>query len=403
MKTKKTKVTLLSWTANPIETIYAEWTQSRTTDPCPIPEELADEINLERMDIWTSLPESVRPDPNHTPPGPVEKKVLEVFEKVVAMKMPLGETLDFVFLIENAPIALREQMVRHRIGHKFGERLGADIIPDLAGNSSFWSQTTRIIDMGKFATEGDYYTPVWLEENPLKIMPEQKKPRDCPKCKGSCIMECQPVTALDIVWFCQNCSHQYNDKLKTVAEFYHEQMRWIQAAYRRLVQAGMPLEDARGILPMYLQHRYTWKTNLSSLMHVLSKRGCWLAQLGMWEPVIHDITNELAEKVHPMFRRLIDPPCINPGTGEYGKCAFGRENEEIIPKGEYPPCSLWTNQEYVPMKSESLRKDGIACYEHYVEEKAVGEARLPRYNRMMEKYTKLWGRDPRTGERKVLA
>lgn len=352
METKKTKVTLLTWTQNPLESVYAEWVQSRTEDQVPIPAELAAEIAADRIRRQEETWAGERRDESakvykDVPTGTKARLVQNVFEKVIAMKMPLGETIDFIFLMEHVPIALREQNVRHRIGHKFGDKLGADIIPDLAGNSTFWSQTTRIINLGKFADDLEYYTPVWLQESG-------------------------------------------NEKL---VHYYHTCMWEIQEMYKHLVESGMPLEDARGVLPMYLQHRYTWKTNLSSIMHVLSKRGCWLAQLGMWEPVIHDIVNELATKIHPLFRRLIDPPCFD-SSGNFNTCAFHKENEEIVDKGEYPPCSLWLHQDVLRAFSrpneEHARRGEVS---------KIKPERMARYEAMIGKYTKLWHRNPRTGER----
>lgn len=351
-QTKKTKITLLSWTANPLETIFAEWVQSRTTSEVPIPSELANEI----------AGNSYLGKEGDKTAEQTEQEVLEVFEKVIAMKMPLGETIDFVFLIEHCSIALREQLVRHRIGHKFGDRLGADIIPDLAGTSSFWSQTTRIIDMGTFATDGDYLTPQWLEEN------GDKEIEGFHKKEGVA---------------------DYSRVPMTISEYYHEQMKWIQVAYKRLVKAGMPMEDARNILPVAMQHRLTWKCNLSSIMHVLSRRSCWLAQLGMWEPVITGIVEELSTKIHPTFRKLIDPPCCDE-KGDFKSCVFKKENEEVINNGNYPPCSLWVNQDAVHPRAYS----NILNEEHF-----VSEAQKPRYNKMKDKFAKLWRRDPVTGER----
>jgi thymidylate synthase ThyX len=369
----KTTVRLLSWTANPIETIYAEWVQSRTQEPVPNPSELHLKIAHEKMDQKIA---GVPPE--------LEAKILDVFEKVVAMKMPLGESISFVFLLEHVPVALREQLVRHRIGHKFGDRLGADIIPDLAGGSSFWSQTTRIVDMGTFATDGEYLTPTWLEENGHADMPGYTK-KD-----GQVVPDGESR-----IGFAGN-------RPGTIQEFYDKQMLWIQAAYRRLVKAGMPLEDARNILPVAMMHRMTWTTNLQALMHVLSRRSCWLAQLGMWEPVVHGIVEELANRIHPTFRRLIDPPCIS-ADGNFQACAFVKENEEIagnaagIGRGEYPPCSLWVNREFLP--KHTLHAGLLPNPEKAV----AGTGRVPRYEKMMTKYEKLWARDPRTGERKVVA
>lgn len=384
-ETKKTTVRLLSWTTNPLETIYAEWVQSRTTGEVPDPHRLHDE----RLGLYTKRDKTdeERKHLNH--------EVLEVFEKVIAMKMPLGETIDFVFLLEHVPVALREQLVRHRIGHKFGDKLGADIIPDLAGNSSFWSQTTRIIDMSTFATDGEYLSPQWLEENghlPIR----DKKLIECPTCGSSSLT----IYANNTACVCENghynkTEHFKDDEKTSVADFYHDQMKWIQTAYRRLLKAGMPMEDARNILPVAMQHRMTWKCNLSSIMHVLSRRSCWLTQLGMWEPVIEGIIEELATRIHPTFRRLIDPPCCDTSSN-FVKCAFSKENEEVIDNGNYPPCSLWVNKEaaYIPRYS-SLEND--------MEQNLVSEAQMPRYRKMQIRYAKLWRRDPKTGVRVELA
>lgn len=381
----KTTVRLLSHTANPLETVYAEWIQSRTQDPVPDPEELSCLMSHSYAGTSEECYAEARLS---------QDKILEVFEKVVTMKMPLGETIWFTFLLEHVPVALREQLVRHRIGHKFGDKLGADIIPDLAGTSSFWTQTTRIIDMGKFATEGEYLTPAWIDEHGDEPMKGYKAAFQCPVC-GSMTIEWE--AGADTA----KCGrgHQFKTAdLKpggTLREFYDEQMRWIQAAYRRLVAAGMPLEDARNILPVAMMHRMTWTTNFKALMEILSRRSCWLAQLGMWEPVIYGIMDEL-KKIHPAFGKLIDPPCIG-ADGNFNACAFGRENEEISnpQKGEYPPCSLWLNNDACKhrLTGERLHQLGPET------EKIVVGDRMPRYKKMMTKFEKLWMRNPRTGER----
>jgi hypothetical protein len=177
---KRTTVTLMTKTEYPIETVYAQWFQSRkTTDvPVPMPKEIRERIEQERLGRYTgSHPElaAVAEGEGIEGIGPFEQEVMDVFQQVIAMKMPLGETLDFVFLIENLPVALREQLVRHRIGHKFGDQMGADIlVAEVANNSTFWSQTTRIVDMKNFATNGEYFSPVWLEDHGDTLMPDRR-------------------------------------------------------------------------------------------------------------------------------------------------------------------------------------------------------------------------------------
>lgn len=387
METKKTTVTLLSSTQHPLETVYVEWLQSRTEGPVPLPEEVAGEIAYERLNRSEEVNGGV--GETELEPGPREREVLDVFKQVVQMRMPVGETIDFVFMLEHAPIILREQLVRHRIGHSFGGRTGADIIPDLAGKSTFWSQTTRIIDMGDFATRGEYYEPVWLQDYgnlPINSVSNRSPMEHMTDLMQQLLDNLGAMMPLAIKEECQRVVKEAkalsNDK-KDLRTFYHQQMRWAQAAYRRLVKAGMPLEDARCVLPVALQHRLTWKTNFSALMHVLSRRTCWLAQLGVWEPVITGIIDELSSRVHPIFRTLVLPPCFGE-NGEFRQCAFTRENDEIMDKGEYPPCSLFLNRQ--------LLLDGQA-------ERTVVAERAKRYERMVGKFTALWGRDARTGQK----
>lgn len=120
---KRPSATLISHVENPIETIYCLWKASRTTGPVPSPAQI-------KQDMAES--ESC------------QQEVLQTFANVIDNEIPVAENLDFVFVLENIPISLREQMVRHRIGHKFGENFGVDIIPGDV-NSSWWSQTTRIL------------------------------------------------------------------------------------------------------------------------------------------------------------------------------------------------------------------------------------------------------------------
>jgi thymidylate synthase ThyX len=399
-KTKKTTVTLLSFTALPVETIYCEWQISRTDGPVPSPQEVRARIDEERRNAGVD-----------GTGREFEQEVRKIFEECVAMRVPISETIDFVFGLDNVSIALREQMVRHRVGHKFGGTLGADMIPNLP-DSSWWTQSFRQKDLGKFATDGDYLTPDWLElhgDEPM-LGPETKD--DLLKLLNACTTQGDIELAARARDLLGRISFAGDGK--SVADFYHMQFAWIQAAYRRLVKAGMPLEDARNILPLGTSHRLTWKMNLSSLMHVLGNRSCWIAQLGMWDPVIMGMVKELTEKVDPFFSRLVDPPCIK--NDHFAACPFEKENKEYI-HGRDPhlPCPLWTNLQPVGAKQaiEEARKgpDGptwnyyqgtntVRCLRPLVTSSIAAEEK--HMAERTAKYATLWGRDPKTGERMVL-
>jgi len=311
------KVTLLTWTKDPLETVYSVWWQSKNEKPLMTPDEVKENV----------------------PPSEVE----ELFKAVIAQRIPVGEHLDFVFVMENVSVSWREQAVRHRIGVKVGgERLGVDVIPNLA-DSSWWSQSMRIQNMGSFFSNGAYRMPKSLDAHP----------------------EAKAV-------FC-------------------DIMCDIEAAYNNLIDMGVPMEDAREVIPLGAQHRISWKLNIGALQHIMEKRGCWILQLGTWGPIITGMVDELANKVHPVFRELVTPPCIR--GDKFNSCVFMEEcRRRLTGDDELPPCPLHYNYHVLP---ESQR--GMIPL-------LVKKLEIPMKSEMMrrsEDYANFWGRDPFTGEKIV--
>jgi len=245
MNAKKPKVTLLSWTGLPLETVYAVWEASKDDAPLRTPEQIRAEV------------------PHH--------EVASLFKRVIDQGIPIGEHLNFVFMMEHISVSWREHAVRHRIGVcPSPERLGADIqmlidsVPDRS-SSSYWSQSARILDMGHFADNGDYRVPQSLLE--------------------------------------------HADAARLV-EKWREHMLATQSIYREFTEAGVPMEDAREAMPIAMQHRMSWSLNLQAMRHILRERGCWILQLGIWGPIIEGMIKELVEKVDPVFADLVSPPCL---------------------------------------------------------------------------------------------
>lgn len=359
---KPTTVSLISHTQHPRETIYLTWLQSRTTGNLPTLEQL----------LYRSPTDRGYLDTNRR----LQDEIDETFEQCLQMKLPVLEVLDFVFVLENVPIALREQIVRHRVGHRFGGEVGADTVPDLV-DSTFWAQTMRVINKGSFARDGDFYTP---ESLTAEVAGGEPMDPDKP----------------------YHAKHN-----PTKSEFYAQQMGWIQSAYNRLINAGVPVEDARNLLPLGMNQRLTWKMNASALTHVLSKRSCWIAQLGMWEPVIQGISEEL-RKLDEGFTTMTDPPCFNK-QGEFTACPFGQENNNRIEgRDPYPPCPLYLHhhEDAVPPSRRhawdtmpGMKSDPVAGkWRPLSDTGGVHRGRLTELTVRGERYAKLWGRDPRTGQ-----
>lgn len=313
------KVTLLTHTQNPLETVYSVWEASKSEEALITPEEVKKTV-----------------DP---------AKVRELFKAVIAQKIPVGEHVDFVFMLENVSVSWREQAVRHRIGAKVGDdRIGVDIIPELA-ESSFWSQSMRIQNMGQFATKHKYRLPGTV------------------KAAGP-----QAIAA------------------------FHETMLAIEDTYNELVELGVPMEDARELIPLGAQHRISWRLNIGALQHIVGKRGCWILQLGIWGPVIMGMIEELATKVDPIFRDLVKPPCIG-DDDEFKACIYMEEcRRRIDESDQLPPCPLhfFKHEIGIDPIDESAAIDKANEANLYMRVDMFARA---------QSYLKFWGRNPYTGKK----
>lgn len=313
----KPKVTLMSWTQMPLETVYAVWEASKTEDPLKTPEWVRDNVPAEEVE--------------------------KLFRAVIRQRIPIGEHVDMVFMLEGVSVSFREQMVRHRIGTTASpERVGADIvmgeIRDLT-KSSWWSQSMRIQNMGSFAVDKMYRMPPSVEAN------ERAK------------------------------------------KAFERAMFYAGEAYRDLVDMGIPMEDARELIPLGAQHRISWKLNISALQHIVGTRSCWILQAGLWEPVIHGMVTELAEKVHPIFAELATPPCIK--ADEFKGCVYMEEcRRRHTGDDALPPCPLHLTHHH----------DAVTA----VLGAGFGATEVPRRDEMetrAEQYKRFWRRDPFTGKR----
>lgn len=323
---KETTVKLVSYTAHPIEALYIAWKQSRTEEELPSAEELAKDMCFTSTRI----------------------KVEHLVADVLVSQSPVVEVIHFLFLLENVPISLREHIVRHRVGHRFGPELGVDQIPELSA-STFWTQSMRVRDMGNFATDEAYQIPESIRDSEKRIQwspggPETVSTDEC---------------------------------AESVFEHAEE-------AYRQLIEAGIPPEDARCVIPLAATHRMIWSTNLAAIKHVLKNRSCWLAQLGLWKPVIHGIVAILRE-ISLLFGQLALPPCVSmQGTKRCWKgCPFPVDNAARACRSDPgTPCSLWLGNE-----ATELYKDKHAA----LMQSQAGHSYRDQYLRDLGDHTDLWG------------
>jgi len=350
----KIEARMLTHTEHPAITVWLEWMQSRSDAHIPSAQAV-----YEKFQVGAGPQEVV--GENIT--------ILEIgqfFDKMCNDRLPLLETIEIVFLLENIPISLREQLVRHRIGHRFGQTVGVDIIPDLA-ESTFWSQTMRVKDMAGFATRHDYYIPESINESKTQVPWDHRSPRTLP------------------------------------LELYEEAMMMAQSVYSKLIGAGIPLEDARQVLPLGITHRFIWRTNLASIIGLLSKRTCWLAQLGMWKPLMVSVVKELGLKISPILRsNLLSPPCMK--GDEHTGCpylidAMGR----LIGTDPLPPCPLFCRYHQADIANHFSKLENRClkwCVLGEDEPQCDDIGSLDSFQKMVDEFSELWNRDPMTGHRR---
>lgn len=128
--------------------------------------------------------------------------------------------------------------------------------------ASFWEQSARVIDLSKFADEGRYWTSEIIGADPKK------------------------------------------------ERIYRFAMLDIQKRYRELVKAGVPVEEARGVIPLHVLTRGTMAINLRALKGLIKNRVCFIMQGSYWFPVIDGMIRELAKHLpKKTLASLVNLPC----------------------------------------------------------------------------------------------
>lgn len=87
------------------------------------------------------------------------------------------------------------------------------------------------------------------------------------------------------------------------AKLWDVTLRNIEEAYTSLVNAGIPAEEARGLLPHAVATRLHWRTNLNDLLHHAGNRLCTQAQFA-WRQVMIGVMEAI---------KTYRPPLVDPG------------------------------------------------------------------------------------------
>lgn len=105
-------------------------------------------------------------------------------------------------------------------------------------------------------------------------------------------------------------------------EIYDDAIMHCERAYNALVEAGVPAEDARYLLPNAAQTNIVMTMNARELLHFFNQRCCRRAQ---WE--IRELANKmlaLCKEVSPVIFENAGAPCVS-GECKEG-CCCGKES-----------------------------------------------------------------------------
>lgn len=246
-KERPASVTLISYTPNPLDTVYQVWCRAKDFEELP------------------------RASPER------RAAVVDAFKRLIFDYTQIPEMVGFCWWIDDVPRAFFDQVVRHR-------------------KTAVFARSQRVRRQLNFARRGEYLTTTPITRDPQAIV------------------------------------------------VYEAAMHQVEMAYGRLLELGVPQEDARGILPLHLRTGFGWGTSLRDLADVFRTRTCHLLQQEYWAPVAAGMRRALAT-IDPELDMIFQPPCKR-GAG----CVSDHDaalRAGVVIKGEHPdpapPCRLWAD------------------------------------------------------------
>jgi hypothetical protein len=333
---------LVSCTENPVETLFAAWAQSRPTRYPLFFGWLKDrnggDETVTAQDVLAALAEGILD----------EQTLTDVFTDVIAMEIPVAESVHFTWNFTNLPISWREQAVRER---QWG----------------FWLTSAREFDNRHYVDEGRF-----------NVAPRIKAASESGDPNGVEAFE----VLMSVYLACQE-------------------------GYARLRQLGFAEEEARDILPLGMKHHGSMFSNFRTLLHSVRKRTCWIAQLDLWLPVIWGIAEQLRKK-HPAMRGLVSPPCFKPYSNTYTGCTAGKiAGDRVRGIDPYAPCPIYMRYERPNFDVGTQRflatTPDAEVYEKYLQymEQSPRAAHAALARKHLPIWRGIWGRDPHTGKLEV--
>lgn len=161
---------------------------------------------------------------------------------------------------------------------------------DRTRHAAFWEQSMRLVNLSSFWYDKEFWVPESIKNNPVALN--------------------------EYIMAMKNC----------------------QEAYVALLNAGVPQDDARGVIPLHILTRGTCAINLRALKGLIQNRLCFVAQGEYWRPVVSGILEELKKYLTPeVIKSLVTLPCAGKKECPIGEVVSKRLTDE----DPFPVCPLY--------------------------------------------------------------
>jgi len=180
--------------------------------------------------------------------------------QLTKLKMPL-EAVTFHFMLDNVTRAFTHQLVRQRTAAYAQESMRFAVVEDLPNAVALPPSLVGTVD-----------TRDWLRDNRPGGIPESE------------------WDAIETGWLIE----RYAPDAQRARYKWDKAIREVGRSYTDLVNAGMPAEDARGLMPTNILTRVNYITNLRGLLDHAGNRLCTQAQFE-WRKVFAQIAQAIRE------------------------------------------------------------------------------------------------------------
>lgn len=201
----------------------------------------------------------------------------------------------------DVPDTLEEFTREHTIAVEIGEY-----------DTSFFKEKFLEIMKDGVGTPSEYVNTVWVFKNVSRALQQQLTRYRLAS------FSAQTLRRVNVGSFASDGNFHIPDSIPDLErDYFIDSMYFAQDSYNRMIEEGVSIEDARGILPLNIYSTITMSCNIRVLANILKQRTCTHAQ-EEWKEIVNQMEQEMREKMPSIIAdELFMPLCQ-----KTGRCFF---------------------------------------------------------------------------------